>query len=87
MPPGRGGGKRLFDCPGYQYQALLTNLGDEVNAVDIWRDYNGRTQMENVIKELKNGFGLPGFCCHKFFATEAVLSLAVFTYNLYQLFA
>jgi hypothetical protein len=83
---GRGGGKRLFDCPGYQYQALLTSLGAEVAPLDVWRDYNGRAQMENVIKELKGGFGLPGFCCQKFFATEAVLSLAVVTYNLYQLF-
>jgi hypothetical protein len=83
---GRGGGKMLFDCPGYQYQALLTNLGPEVPALQVWRDYNGRAQMENVIKELKGGFGLPGFCCRKFFPTEAVLSLAVFTYNLYQLF-
>ncbi len=83
---GRGGGKLLIDCPGYQYQALLTNLGAEVGALDIWRDYNGRAGMENVIKELKHGFGLPGFCCQKFFATEAVLSLAVLTYNLYQLF-
>jgi DNA-directed RNA polymerase subunit N (RpoN/RPB10) len=83
---GRGGGKLLLDCPGYQYQALLTNLGDDVGALDVWRDYNGRAQIENVIKELKNGFGLPRFCCQKFFATEAVLSLAVLTYNLYQLF-
>ena len=82
----RGGGKMLIDCPGYQYQALLTNLPPSTAALDVWRDYNGRAAMENVIKELKNGFGLPGFCCHKFFATEAVLSLAVFTYNLYQLF-
>ncbi len=86
MDSGRGGGKMLIDCPGYQYQALLTNLPPSTAALDVWRDYNGRAAMENVIKELKNGFGLPGFCCHKFFATEAVLSLAVFTYNLYQLF-
>ena len=56
---GRGGGKMLFDCPGYQYQALLTSLGPEVAALEVWRDYNGRAQMENVIKELKGGFGLP----------------------------
>lgn len=83
---GRGGGKMLIDCPGYQYQALLTNLPPSTTALDVWRDYNGRAGMENVIKELKGGFGLPGFCCQKFFATEAVLSFAVFTYNLYQLF-
>jgi hypothetical protein len=77
--PGRGGGKMLLDCPGYKYQALLTNLPPSVSAVDVWRDYNGRASLENVIKELKGGFGLGGFCCQKFFATEAALSLAVWT--------
>jgi hypothetical protein len=84
---GRGGGKMLLDCPGYKYQALLTNLPPSVPAVDVWRDYNGRAAMENVIKELKGGFGLGGFCCQKFFATEAALSLAVWTYNLVKLFS
>jgi hypothetical protein len=82
---GRGGGKMLLDCPGYKYQALLTNLPPSVSAMDVWRDYNGRANLENVIKELKGGFGLCGFCCQKFFATEAALSLAVWTYNLVKL--
>ena len=84
---GRGGGKMLLDCPGYKYQALLTNLPLSVSAVDVWRDYNGRASLENVIKELKGGYGLGGFCCQKFFATEAALSLAVFTHNLVRLFS
>lgn len=84
---GRGGGKLLLDCPGYKYQALLTNLPPSVAAIDVWREYNGRAGMENVIKELKGGFGLGGFCCQKFFATEAALSLAVWTYNLVKLFS
>ncbi len=40
-----------------------------------------------MIKELKGGFGLGSFCCQKFFATEAALSLAVWTYNLVKLFS
>jgi hypothetical protein len=40
-----------------------------------------------VIKELKAGFGLPGRCCKKFFATEAALSRCVFTDNLTVRFA
>jgi hypothetical protein len=82
----RGGGKLLLDCPGYKYQALLTNLPMEVGALQVWFDYNGRAGIENVIKELRHGFGLPGLCCQKFFATEAALCLAVFTYNLVTLF-
>jgi hypothetical protein len=82
-----GGGKLLLDCPGYKYQALLTNLPESVRALQGWRDYNGRAAIEGVIKELRHGFGLPGLCCKKFFATEAALSLAVFTCNLTVLFA
>ena len=82
----RGGGKLLLECPGYKYQALLTNLPQSVSALEVWRDYNGRAGIECVIKELRHGFGLPGLCCQKFFATEAALSLCVFTYNLATLF-
>jgi hypothetical protein len=83
----RGGGKLLLHCPGYKYQALLTNLPrQQVSALEVWRDYNGRAGIECVIKELRAGFGLPGLCCQRFWATEAAHSLAVFTYNLVNLF-
>lgn len=83
----RGGGKQLLDCPGYKFQALVTNLPASVSPLQVWFDYNGRADIENVIRELRHGFGLAGFCCAQFFATEAALSLAVFTYNLSTLFA
>jgi hypothetical protein len=83
----RGGGKMLIDCPGYKYQALVTSLPASVSALEVWLQYNGRADIENVIKELRQGFGIAGLCCKKFFATEAALSLAVFTYNLSVLFA
>jgi len=80
------GGKTLFDLPGYHFQALVTSLGHEVCSLNVWRRYNVRADVENVIKELDYGFGLPTFCCQSFWATEAVLSLAVIAYNLAQLF-
>lgn len=83
----RTGGKMLLDCPGYAYQALVTSLPGSVSPIAVWRDYNGRAGVENVIKELVHGFGLPQLCCQSFWATEAVLSLAVLTYNLSVLFA
>lgn len=82
----RGGGKLLLSCPGYKYQALLTNLPWSVGPLEVWRDDNGRAGIESVIKELRGGFGVAGLCCQKFWATEAALSLAVFTYNLVTLF-
>ena len=85
--PGRGGGKLLLDCPGYKYQALVTSLPESYTALQVWFEYNGRANIENVIKELKGGFGLGGFCCKGFYATEAALCLAVMAYNLTALFA
>ncbi|HXJ74850.1 MAG TPA: IS1380 family transposase, partial [Candidatus Dormibacteraeota bacterium] len=82
----RPGGKRLLECPGYSFQALVTNLPASVPPLEVWRDYNGRSGSENVIKELDAHFGLPQLCLKKFWATEAALSLAVLAYNLSVLF-
>src|SRR5215472_902443 len=79
-------GKRLLDCPGYAYQALVTNLAQSVKPIEIWREYNGRAGSENVIKDLDEHFGIPQLCLKKFWSTEAVLSLAVWSYNLCVLF-
>ena len=83
---GRGGGKMLLDVPGYLFQALVTNLPPSTPPLEVWRFYNQRADCENVIKELASGFGLSTLICRKFFSTEAVLSLAVLTYNLTVLF-
>ena len=83
---GRAGGKRLFDCPGYLYQALGTNLPLTVQPLAVWREYNGRAACEGVIKELDAGYGLPQLACESFWATEAVLSFGVLAHNLVVLF-
>jgi hypothetical protein len=82
----RPAGKRLLDCPGYAYQALVTSLPHSVRPIAVWRDYNGRAGCENIIKELDAYFGLPQLCLKKFWSTEAALSLAVLSYNLCVLF-
>jgi hypothetical protein len=80
------GGKKLFELPGYVFQALVTSLPPQVPALTVWRDYNGRADCENVIKELQQGFALPTLCLESFWATEAALCLATLTYNLTVLF-
>ena len=80
------GGKKLFELPGYVYQALVTSLPRHHTALSVWRDYNARADCENVIKELQQGFALPTLCLASFWATEAALSLATLTYNLSVLF-
>jgi len=80
-------GKRLLDVPGYRFQALVTSLPVTTHPpLAVWRYYNGRSDCENVIKELREGFALPTLCLEKFWATEAALSLATLTYNLSVLF-
>lgn len=83
---GRAGGKLLFDCPGYLYQGLVTNLPRTQKPLAIWREYNGRAACENIIKELDAGYGLPHLVCQDFWATEAALSLGVLAHNLIVLF-
>ena len=83
---GRAGGKMLFDCPGYLYQALVTNLPRTVQPLAVWREYNGRAACEGVIKELDAGYGLPQLACQSFWATEAALSFGVLAHNLVVLF-
>lgn len=82
----RPGGKRLIDEPAYAYQVLITNLGFDVPAINVWRRYNGRAGSENVIKELDADFAIPQLCLKRFWSTEAALSLAIFAYNLCVLF-
>ena len=84
--PGRRGGKLLFDCPGYLYQGLVTNLPRIEKPLSVWREYNGRAACENIIKELAAGYGLPELACQSFWATEAALSLGVLAHNLVILF-
>lgn len=76
------GGKRLLEVPGYKFQALRTNLPATVSALEVWRRYNGRADIENRIKELGAQFGLKGLCCRSFWATEAACHLAICAYNL-----
>lgn len=82
----RAGGKKLIDCPGYLYQALITNLPESVPPITVWRDYNQRAGCEEVIKQLDLDFALPKLCLQKFWSTEAALCLAVLGYNLLQIF-
>ena len=78
----QAGGKQLLEVPGYKFQALRTNLPPTVSALEVWRRYNGRADIENRIKELGTQFGLKGLCCRSFWATEAACHLAICAYNL-----
>jgi hypothetical protein len=76
------GGKELLAVPGYRFNALVTNLPTSWSGLAIWRRYNGRGDSENRIRELGSQFGIKGFCCQKFWATQAVYQFAIWAYNL-----
>ena len=76
------GGKVLLAVPGYRFSAMVTNLPRSWSVLSIWRRYNGRSESENRIRELGSQFGIKGFCCQKFAATQAVCQLAIWSYNL-----
>jgi hypothetical protein len=76
------GGKTLFELEGYRFQALVTNLPRSVEALNVWRRYHGRADLENRIRELGEQFGIKRLCVQKFWGTEAMHHLAIAAYNL-----
>ena len=78
----QAGGKTLLEVPGYRFQALVTNLPRSVDALNVWRRYNGRADIENRIKELGQQFGIKRLCVENFWGTEAMHHLAIAAYNL-----
>jgi hypothetical protein len=77
-------GRKLFDCPGYTFHALVTSL--DWPAELIWRFYNSRAESENRIKEIAEHYGAKGFCVKRFDGTEAALRLVCILFNLMTLF-
>jgi len=73
-------GRKLIDVPGYTFRVFVTSCPEPPE--EIWRDYNGRADMENRIAELKHDLGADGFCLKEFFATEAAFRAVLLMFNL-----
>jgi hypothetical protein len=67
-----------------RYHAFVTN--QDLPAVEIWEQYKRRGDAENRIKELKEDFGMEGFCMDSFCATETAMRFIMMAYNLMSLF-
>ena len=67
-----------------RYHALVTD--QSLPAVEIWEQYKRRGDAENRIKELKEDFGVQGFCMDDFCATETAMRFVMVAYNLMSLF-
>jgi Transposase DDE domain group 1 len=67
-----------------RYHAFVTN--QTLPATEIWEQYKRRGDAENRIKELKEDFGVQGFCMNDFCATETAMRFVMVAYNLMSLF-
>lgn len=66
--------KDLEDWNQYRISVMITNDLDSTPE-EVWRQYRPRANDENVIKDLKEGYGFETFNLKNFWATEAVLTM------------
>lgn len=72
----------LFDPDPYCYHAIATNRKGK--AKKVVERHNERGQVENYIKELKNGFGMDWMPCGETHANAVFFRIGVIAYNLFQ---
>ena len=71
----------LFDADPYRYHVIATNR--EEPAEEVVRLHNQRGQVENFIKELKEGFGMDWMPCGETYANAVFFRPGVIAYNLF----
>lgn len=72
----------LEDHRDYRYGAMATN-DEDMSMLEVWRTCRPRAKIENVIKELKEGYGWHEFNVRSFWGTEAgMLLIGTVFYNL-----
>ena len=70
----------LVDWNQYRISVMITN--DAISAPEeIWRSYRPRANDENVIKDLKEGYGFETFNVNNFWATEALLAMIALVFH------
>lgn len=72
--------KELDQWGDYRMSLMITN-DQEASPEAIWREYRPRANDENVIKSLKEGFGLAAFNMESFWATEAVMVMNALVFH------
>jgi len=70
----------LLDPFRWRYEVVVTNRHDQP-ALKSWQAYNGRAQIENVIKELGAGFFLTKHPSRTFNANKAAALIGVIAHN------
>lgn len=77
----------LFGLSQFEYYAWVTNLTEsQFDAFQIAELYQQRADCENIFDELKNQWGLAGFCSQHSNVTELAARMTLLSYNLWSLF-
>jgi len=76
---------KLFELKGYSFQVIATNIWKDAPE-EVWRFYNGRANIENMIKESALSFGLEVSPSHKYAGNMAYLQMGMLAYNLMNWF-
>lgn len=76
---------RLIDLKGYSYQVIVTNI-EGWSPEEVWRFYNQRACVENMIKEGIMGYGMDVAVSHYYGANVAHFFLVMLAYNLMNWF-
>ena len=72
--------KDLEDWSTYRISVMITN-NTTSTPEEIWKHYRPRANDENVVKDLKEGYGFESFNVHNFWATEAVLVMIAMVFH------
>ena len=75
----------LFELMGYSYQVIVTNI-EWMSPEEVWHFYNGRANVENMIKEGILSYSLDVNISHFYGANVAHFHLVMLAYNLMNLF-
>jgi len=78
--PKRGKQLKLLEAEGYSYQVIVTNLATPPE--EVWRFYNKRCNVENLIKEGRLGLSMDEVCSHHYAANALHNWLALLAGNL-----
>jgi hypothetical protein len=77
----------LFGVCSFEYSVFVTNLtAEQFHNWQIVELYQGRADCENVFDELKNQWGLAGFCSQQQHVTELAARFTILSYNIWSLF-
>ena len=69
----------LFQMKRHSYQVLVTNLS--LSPLNVWKFYNKRACIEQLIRELKGDYGIGHIPTRQFMANEAYFHLLLLAYN------